>query len=418
MAGRPPLDYDQQDLLTLLGKHGSWAEIARAEGINPNTLRNHASKIGVTIAGARAEMSADASKAKNDGGHFITSDDPEEWGDVESLLERRGLRRNDWIILRARVNEWGGPDGQDNAQLRIDLSPRMGLLMPARSEGWIPPRKPEPQKSKDHEMVVFLGDHHAPHHDEALHVAVCEWLREFQPDRGILLGDLLDFDQLSRHRRTPEWTAGVQHTLDSAYSILRAYIEASPGTRWQMLDGNHEDRLRNSVLDHLSQMFGVTRAKEDQEEDQRPVLSTPFLLRLDELGIEWESPTGGYEHAQINITSELAARHGWLAKKGSGSSALGTIDHLRYSVVIGHTHRQAIVHHTAHSIDGRAKTLLGCEAGTLAAIEGGLGYANAPDWQRGFAVADIYSGSPGLFKVDLATFVDGTLLWRDWICRP
>jgi hypothetical protein len=165
-------------------------------------------------------------------------------------------------------------------------------------------------------------------------------------------------------------------------------------------------------------MFGVKRAHGEDDEDQHPVLSTPYLLRLDELGVEWHAAGSSYEHAQINVTSELAARHGWIAKKGSGASALGTIDHLRYSVVIGHTHRQAIVHHTAHSIEGKPKTLLGCEAGTLANIEGGLGYATAPDWQQGFAVADVYNGTPGLFKIDLATYVDGTLLWRDWICRP
>ena len=183
-----------------------------------------------------------------------------------------------------------------------------------------------------------------------------------------------------------------------------------------MIDGNHEDRLRNSVLDHLSAVFGVRRAAES-DQDEQPVLSTPFLLRLDELGVEWEQPEGGYENAQIRVTSELAARHGWVVKKGSGASALTSIDRLRYSVIIGHTHRQAIVHHTAHSIDGKPKTLLGCEAGTLASIEGGLGYATSPDWQRGFATADIY-GDTGLFKVDLATYVDGVLLWRDWSCRP
>ena len=289
--------------------------------------------------------------------------------------------------------------------------------MPARADGWQAPAKPKSVGAKDHELVVFLGDHHAPHHDRKLHVAVCEGLREFQPDRGIILGDLLDLDAVSRHRRTPEWTATVQATLDAGYSILRSYIDASPNTRWQMLDGNHEDRLRNSILDQLSAVHGVTQASED-DEDLRPVLSTPFLLRLDELGIEWERPDGGYEHAQIKVTSELAARHGWVVKKGSGASALTSIDRLRYSVVIGHTHRQAIVHHTAHSIDGKPKTLLGCEAGTLASIEGGLGYATSPDWQRGFAVADIYAGTPGLFKMDLATYVDGALLWRDWICRP
>lgn len=398
------------DLRALIVRHRSWIAAADALGVKPGTLRNRGQALGVRL----HEVLEQAGTA--DGGRCITSDNPKEWGDVRGLLERRGLKSRDWIVTRARVNEWGGPDGQDNAQLRVDLAPRMGVLMPARSDGWKRTPRPPVQPECLHELCVFLGDHHAPHHDPQLHIAVCEWLREHQPDRGIILGDLLDMDQLSRHRRTPEWTATVQATLDSAYGILRSYIEASPGTRWQMLDGNHEDRLRNSVLDHLSAVFGVRRAAES-DQDEQPVLSTPFLLRLDELGVEWEQPEGGYENAQIRVTSELAARHGWVVKKGSGASALTSIDRLRYSVIIGHTHRQAIVHHTAHSIDGKPKTLLGCEAGTLASIEGGLGYATSPDWQRGFATADIY-GDTGLFKVDLATYVDGVLLWRDWSCRP
>jgi hypothetical protein len=402
------------ELEDLYREHGSWIEAARATGWNVSSIRNYASQRGVRVRDLKA-----GPPAPTQGGQarHVTSDDPQEWGDIRRLLQERGLRPDDWVVIKARVNEWGGPDGQDNAQLRVELAPRMGLLLPARSDGWQAPPRPEPAPA-EHELVAFLGDHHAPHHDERLHAAVCEWLREFKPARGIILGDLLDLDTLSRHRRTPEWTAEVQATLDAGYSILRAYIEASPGTRWEMLDGNHEERLRNSVLDHLSTMFGVRRAREEEQPEEQPVLSTPYLLRLDELGVEWHPAGSSYEHAQINVTSELAARHGWIAKKGSGASALTTIDHLRYSVVIGHTHRQAIVHHTAHSIDGQPKTLLGCEAGTLANIEGGLGYANAPDWQQGFAVADVYSGTPGLFKVDLATYVDGTLLWRDWICRP
>lgn len=412
MAARNGLigELSHDDLTDLLAKHGSFAAIGRHLGVSPSTVRGHASKLGVKSK-ARADV-----KINRRSDREVTSDDPKEWGDVEELLRRRGLDPADWLVTRARVNEWGGADGQDNSQLRVDLSPRLGLLLAASDKGWSPPARAKYQGETTSGLVACLGDHHAPRHNRELHVAVCEWLRKYKPERGVILGDLLDFDQLSRHRRTPEWTSSVQETLDTAYGILRGYIEASPGTRWQMLDGNHEDRLRNSILDHLSALFGIKRADGDAD-DERPVLSTPFLLRLDELGVEWEAPDGGYENAQINLTSELAVRHGWVARRGSGQSALSSIDHLRYSVIIGHCHRQAIVHHTAHSIDGKPKTLLGCEAGTLANIEGGLGYANAPDWQMGFATAQIYPDD-GTFKVDLATWVDGSLLWRDWRCRP
>ena len=40
-----------------------------------------------------------------------------------------------------------------------------------------------------------------------------------------------------------------------------------------------------------------------------------------------------------------------------------------------------------------------------------LGYTVAPDWQQGFATATIYPD--GTFKLDLATYVNNTLYWRD-----
>jgi hypothetical protein len=406
-------DITADDLRHLFIKHGSWVLVAKELNANVSTVRNMASKAGINAQTLASGSSGKTIAADN----YIVSDNEAEWGDIRALLASRGLSEADWIVTRARVNEWGGEDGKENAQLRVDLAPRMSLLVPAKTDGWKPPPRAKASQGTNTGLVVCLGDHHAPRHSPALHQAVCEWLREFKPERGVILGDLLDFDQLSRHRRTPEWSNTVQETIDAGYSILRAYVEASPGTRWQMLDGNHEERMRNSILDHLVSVFGVSQAITSDHPEPRPVLSTPFLLRLDELGIEWEQPNGGYENAQIKLTSELAARHGWIASKGSGSSALKTIDHLRYSVIIGHTHRQAIVHHTAHSIDGKPKTLLGCEAGTLAEVEGGLGYANAPDWQMGFATAQVYA-EDGTFKVDLATFVDGLLMWRDWRCRP
>ena len=77
--------------------------------------------------------------------------------------------------------------------------------------------------------------------------------------------------------------------------------------------------------------------------------------------------------------------------------------------MIGHTHRQSVVFHTAHDIDGEPSVLLGCEAGTMARIRGGLGYTPNPDWQQGFATAHLHED--GLFALDLAVFVNGSLLW-------
>lgn len=345
----------------------------------------------------------------------VLSDDPAEWGDIDALLRSRGLDPADWVVVRVRVNEWGeNKEGEPLRQLRVDLEPHsINALLPARVDGWRPPPRVPVTPKRDAELVVFFGDHHAPHHDPDLHQAACEWLRKNKPDRGVICGDLLDYDTVSRHRKNPRWSRDAQDCVDSAYSILRAYIQASPGTRWQMVSGNHEDRMRNAVIDHLLGVYGLTRAAEPGETRGEAVLSVRHLLRLDELGVEWVGSDDEYSHAQIKVTPHLAARHGWIARKGSGASAIATLESLRYSVFIGHCHRQAMVFHTAHDIDGTPKELVGVEIGTMALIRGGLGYVAGgnPDWQQGFATARVWSD--GFFSADLAKFVGGSLVWAN-----
>lgn len=402
------LNPNDDDLLDEIEKAGGLASYARQIGVTGPGLRHAIQSRGLLDRAPRGVGGVRAPKANPDAQN-ITSEDPKEWGDLKALLKSRGLKPDDWIITRARVNEWA-----EHRQLRVDLEPRASLLLPARADGYRPPKTPARKIGKDGELVVFLGDHHAPHHDPLLHEAVVAWLAEHRPHRGIILGDLLDLDAVSRHRHDPSWTATVQDTLDAGYAILRAYVEASPGTRWLMLDGNHEQRIRNAVIDNLRGLYGVRRAGLTED---HPVLSVAHLLRLDELRIDHVRPEGGYEHEQIIVSENLAARHGWIARKGSGTSAAATINHLRYSTVIGHTHRQSIVHHTAHNIDGEPRTLLGCEAGTLAQVDSrGLGYAIAPDWQQGFATATVWKD--GCFKLDLATYTAGALMWRGWRYTP
>lgn len=412
----------EDDLIRFETEYDSIAEAGRAEGISLSRIYNARSRLGFgernpTPAPEKPKKKKASTKAKNEDkkGVFVVSENEKEWGDIQKLIESRGLNPKDWFVRGARVNQWGGQAIGENDQLRVDLTPRLGFLLPAETKGWTPP-KPVKSDRTTTGLVALLGDHHAPFHSKGLHKATCQWLREFKPERGVIIGDLLDYDQLSRHRPTPEWSRTVQECVNAGYNVLRDYIVASPGTKWQMLDGNHEERMRNKVIDQVRSLFGITRAQTEEEKHEPPVLATPYLLRLDELGVEWVDPAGGYENAQINLTSELAVRHGYISKKGAGSSVRATLAHLRYSIIVGHCHRQSIVHDTAHTIDGEPKTILGCEAGTMAEIRGGLGYANNPDWQMGFATAQIYP-KDGQFKVDLATYVGGLLMWRDWRCR-
>jgi hypothetical protein len=391
---RGPLS--REELVSFAQRFGSWADASKATGVPASTIRDRAMSLGVKIADYRERSAAS-----------VESSAPAEWGDIRALLKSRGLNPDEWIIQRARVNEWG-VDGEMSAQLRVDLEPVTSIIVPARSEGWKPPKPKAREQSGRPDLVAFLGDQHVPFHCVELHELVLEWLREEKPQRVVLLGDLLDFDAISRWSPEPEHTAGVQETIDAAYRVLADYRSAAPDARFEMLAGNHEDRLRNSIIKNLGALYGLRRADEPLEPS---VLSTEYLLRLDELGIEYVgSDVGSYDHARVRVSDELQGIHGFVARKGSGASALSTLDHLRVSTVQGHTHRASAVYRTQWTIDNEPRTLVAAEAGTLAEIRDGLGHAARPDWQQGFATASVWGD--GLFSLDLAIYVDGALLWR------
>lgn len=367
-------------------------QVAAHYGVSEAAVRRFAAKHAIEFGQATTD--------------HVVSDDPAEWGDIQALLASRGLKLADWVVTGGRVNEWA-----DQRQLRVDIKPRADLLVPARTDGWRPPPRVPLDPTKP-QLAVCVPDIHVPHHDVPAHHALCEWLRTFRPERGVIMGDLLDYDAVSRHRKSPKWSRPLKETIQAAYEVLRDYVDASPGTVWEMVDGNHEDRMRNAILDSLPAVHGLTRAEIDGQPE--PVVHSPYyLLRMDELGIT-PVDTGGdeYTHAQIKLAPDIAARHGDKARKGAGASALETLKQTRYSVLMGHTHRQGFVWYTTHDIDGKPVVVCAAECGTLAQIPGGLGYAREPDWQQGWATVLLRPGQHS--HVELASVIDGVASWRDW----
>lgn len=330
----------------------------------------------------------------------------------DELLESRGLNPEEWEVTNIKVNEWDAPTGDTLRQLTVNCKKvrPLSLLLPAIDVKPKTRKPPRVDKTKAR-LVVMCGDQQAPFHDPELHEKFCEWLRKNKPTEGVLIGDTVDFPEISRHRHNPEWVAKTQDCVNSGYLVLRDYVLNSENTKWSKLPGNHDERLRNCQIENIADLYGLRRAEVPGELLEHPVASVPFLLRLEELGIEWVNPNGEYAHGQVQLCKNLAVRHGWIAKKGSGTSALATLEHLGYSVVVGHTHRQSLVHKTTHDISGEPSTLAGVEAGCMCQVRDGLGYAIAPDWQQGFATASVWPD--GKFKIDLATYVNGNLYWRD-----
>lgn len=394
--GSAPTNRDIIDRLAQLGLPTTERSIRRAMkrwGISRN---GEVEQPGLVVEGDTAEATSKATT---------------EYTTPEDLMEERGLDPKDWEVVSMTVNEWDSPTGDVMRQLKVQLRRivPLDIVAPARPEGqrYVASKRqagPEPKK------VVLVGDQQAPFHDPDLHESFCEFLYDYQPDEGVLIGDTIDLPDISRHPNNPEQDATVQECIDAGYLILRDYRDASAPTQWKKLAGNHDERLRRIVVDKIERIYGLRRAEVPGAEIELPVMDVGHLLRLDELDIEFVRPNGDYEHAQIKLSPHLAARHGWIIRKGSGSSALATLEHLGFSVVVGHTHRQSLVHKTRHDINGESSTLAACETGCMCLADG-LGYAVSPDWQQGFATAEIWED--GTFKLDLATYVNGNLYYRD-----
>lgn len=395
-------------------EHGSLAAYARAIGVKPRALQKYCKREGIVF----TEAEQPTFTQHNDDATITGQKTPGNLETPEELMANHGLSPQDWEVKDIKINKWEGMTGADRAneivpmrQITIFLKRRapLSLIVPAREPipGYQFP-KLEPASADGPVTWVFIGDEQAPYHDERLHYLSLCFLNDVRPDRGVKMGDLLDFPDISRHPDNPEWHVKAQECVDAGSVIIYERREASPDTVWDMLEGNHDTRVRSEQLLRAERMYGLRPGVLPGEEPEQPLLSLSRLLRLDQLGVNYHKPNGNYEHAQVVVNDKLAARHGWLTGKDGPKKSISRLDH---SLVLGHTHRQSIYSETRYDITGVPYTVYAVETGCMCRVQGGLGYAVDPDWQNGFVTSTVWPD--GEISFDLARYKDGVLRWRD-----
>lgn len=419
-----PLDLSKAQIADWVAAGKSYQEIADSLTNCGIPTTRHSVRRAVRRWGLRKSPAVRASFELSGDDAEIVSSPSTKVNSPDDLLRERGLNPDEWEVTNLKVNEWNAMTSDkasgDNRivlmkQLTVSykrLTP-LTLIFPARVPGdYIRPKPLKVQSTwkegEEIRKVVFVGDQQVPKHDRRLHQLFLEWLEYNKPDEGVMMGDAGDFSRLSKYTDNPEWDEDVQDCIDQTYMVKREYVQASDQTDWVMLEGNHDARIRDAILNKLPRIYGIRRAKVPGEKEERAVMSIPNLLRLDELGIKYIQPDGDYEHASHKVSKNLAARHGWLVKKGAGASALATLDTLGHSIVIGHVHRQSIIHKTTHDIDGEPSVIAAMETGCMCTSDG-LGYAVNPNWQQGFGVATVWPDHT--FKLELATYVNDKLYY-------
>lgn len=239
--------------------------------------------------------------------------------------------------------------------------------------------------------------------------------KDAQPDLIIFVGDNADFAELGKYVTTPAYQQTSQATIDRITVLGFQYRAAVPGARMVYLEGNHEARLSRFLLQNAMAAFGLRKG---DAPESWPVMSLPYLCRMDESGIEYMP---GYPASHFWITDKLKVIHGDKVASG-GSTAHKYLATEKVSVIYGHIHRREWAERTRDDHDGPS-TILAASPGCLARIDGavpstkgGVDLDGRPiqrheDWQQGLAVVP-FDPESGRFVYEQVAIHDGWAMWR------
>lgn len=256
-----------------------------------------------------------------------------------------------------------------------------------------------------------------PTHDEAAISVFLTAVRIAQPRKVILVGDNLDLPEFGKYRLTPAFRQTTQATIDRGDLLCAELRDAAPDAEIVWLAGNHEERLPNYLLDNAEAAFGLRRGRRPES---WPVMSVPFLLNMDDYGIEYRP---GYPASDAWVNERLRVIHGDIVRGGkAGATAGAYLQREKTSVIYGHKHSVEWAETTRNDHDG-PRRILAMSPGCLARIDGvvpstkqgtdldGRPLRRHEDWQQGFAVVT-YEEGDGRFWPELVPIHTGAAMWR------
>jgi len=358
---------------------------------------------------------------------------------LDQLLKVCGVDLDVWKVDRYLVNKWevgAKPEWKDltwqaGAIVEGHIHAEGLIVEPLfQVKAWLVRREPEPVqpviapiecrvsfnappqgKSEGIQRALVLCDPHfgyrknvataqlKPFHDRRAIDLALQIAAACEPDRIDWLGDIFDMAEWStKFLKSPEFYWVTQPALLEAHWTLTQFRMACPSAIILLYEGNHDDRLRRAMLEHLPVAYGL-RAVDQLDV---PVVSFKNLLALDALGIEW---VGHYPQAGTWLNDELKLAHG---------ERLKTADVVRRSDVVeinGHSHRLEWTSRTRFP-RGKPHSIFAFSAGCLCHIDGRVPSAKAQsEWQQGCAVVD-YDSDGNMCSVAPVLFNGGKAMWN------
>lgn len=258
-----------------------------------------------------------------------------------------------------------------------------------------------------------------PFHDDAAMDIALQITNALQHDGGVAqvinLGDFLDLPAQGKFEQEAAFAFTTQHAIDRGSLFLARQRAAAPDAKIVVLEGNHDRRMQRFVTVNALSAFGLKRANAPES---WPVMSLPYLLRLDEMDVEY---IDSYPAGMWWINDKLRAIHGDKVRSNGSTASAWANEFPHISTIFGHIHRQEIQSKTTFDREGKIKTMAispGCLCrvdGAVPSVKGSTDINGRPatyyeNWQQGLAVV-MYKPS-GSFHVDLVHIDDGRTLYR------
>jgi hypothetical protein len=261
-------------------------------------------------------------------------------------------------------------------------------------------------------QVGFLRDQDngelEPIHDpEAMDVCL-QIIEAIRPDWVICIGDFIDWPTFSRYEQHKEFVETTQPAIDWGHRWLgkvRAII--GPDAKFIMIGSNHQLRIERMINEKVPGMAGIKRANENPAE--WAVCSEPYLLRYNELGIEY---SGQFPGGEYWITDNLLAIHAPPKKKEFDGS-----------VIHGHTHHITRTTDVSHKRGGRFNQYVYdvgclCRVGSTTNLRRRLrtivpSDRGRTDWAQGISVVTIPKSTPTIHQLDQIHITDGVAIYEN-----
>lgn len=220
--------------------------------------------------------------------------------------------------------------------------------------------------------IVVVSDLQVPFHDRAALENLTSFVKDFEPDGLVNVGDDIDAHEVSQWSKggAGEYTGTLQASLDEVASVHLAFREALGDGTYDLSRSNHGDRLRKYIAQYA-----------------------PALAGLRSLDI---AELAGYNAAGITYrTKPFEVAPGWVVAHGdegglsriAGRTAGLLAEKWGVSVVCGHTHRAGLQPLSTGFGGVVHRTLWGMEVGHLMDVSQAAylpgGYAN---WQSAFGI--------------------------------